>query len=162
YRKPLLLPWSRQARTEHLRGHFQRKPSYSIVTRCVETEFTRSASLSNVAAGLKWSRALCLTMRLLGHRSRWYGLRARHSIQDSWHGVGVHVRGTKILNQSCFTHCGLERRGDNCRVRRLGGRCHQDRLQHAADRRTCLERQGHFDRISNVERGHKCEGRVAR
>jgi hypothetical protein len=45
--------------------HFQRKPSYTIVTRCaVQTYFTRSASLFNVAAGLKWSRALRLTMRL--------------------------------------------------------------------------------------------------
>ena len=61
----MLLPWSRLARGEHLRGHFQRKPSYTIVTRCaVQTYFTRSASLFNVAAGLKWSRALRLTMRL--------------------------------------------------------------------------------------------------
>jgi hypothetical protein len=66
-------------------------PEEAVLLDCdavcaVETYFTRSASLFNVAAGLKWSRALCLTMRLLGHRSGWYGLRARHPIQDGWHG----------------------------------------------------------------------------
>ena len=53
----MLLPWSRQARGEHSRGHVQRKPSYTIMRGArSETYFTRLASLFNVAAGLKWSR----------------------------------------------------------------------------------------------------------
>src|SRR5262245_47399810 len=82
-----------------------------------------------------------------------------------WHGVDLHVWAKEILNSSCFTHRRLERlghRGDDCRDYRLAGRCEQELLQHAADRQTYLERQGHYDRLSNVETRHQREGRAGR